>query len=693
MKYLLLFTTILVVSVKIFAQNDTINYKKDFTQAEFNFYDEDYFHALKIYKKLYKLNPNNSNLAYRIGICYLKAFNSESKKINAIPYLEKAVNNVTQNYQEGDINETRANVDAYVYLGDAYFINEELDKAIETYKSFTSINQENINYFTPIINKKIETCNNAKILKTLPIIITEKNLGEPINNTYSNFNPIISRDGKMLVYTNDLRFYKAIFYSFKKDGQWTTPKNFNVETNTNNSLISLTLSPDGKDLYIYRDDLGNGNIYKSTFDGQKWSKIKKLNKNINTRDLETSACLSADGKTLYFASNRKGGYGSLDIYKSELTADGDWGKAVNLGPTINGKFDEISPQILDDNKTLYFASQGHYNMGGYDVFISMLTDSNKWSEPLNLGYPINTTDDNSYFQPLNNGNEAYVQLAKDNGFGNNDIYKIKLIKPTDKKNIELSGKIKPNTKNTKIEIYDEQGNILETLKPDKKGNFKTKVTSGNYKIKYISDNFNTKTQELTLPKVYYTAKINLNPELNYKNILAENNNQTTNNNTAENNTNDNANNKKTTNNTGDNTNNNTSTDLTKKVVVRNILFGFDKYTAEDTKQNLETLAKYMTNNPEAKVFIKAYTDLQGDEEYNRILSIMRAKFVRDYLVDKGVKPSQISTKGYGEKKQISIDLNPDSRKYNRRAEFVIYKKGKQPIEIYPILVPEKYKIK
>ena len=108
---------------------------------------------------------------------------------------------------------------------------------------------------------------------------------------------------------------------------------------------------------------------------------------------------------------------------------------------------------------------------------------------------------------------------------------------------------------------------------------------------------------------------------------------------------------------------------------------------------METLAKYLVNNPEAKVFIKAYTDLQGDEEYNRILSIMRAKYVRDYLVNNGVKPSQISTKGYGEKDQIAIDLNPDSRRYNRRAEFVIYKKGKQPIEIYPLLVPDKYKIK
>ena len=649
---------------------DSLNAKKNFTEAEFYFYDEDYFNALKVYKKLYKADKENANLNYRIGVCYLKSFSQKERKISAISYLEKAVSNTTQNYQEGDVNENRANVDAFIYLGDAYFINGELDKAIDVYKSFTSINQENSEYFNPIIDRKVETCKNAKILQTLPVIMNEENIGEPVNNAYSNFNPIVSKDGKMLVYTSDLRFYKAIFYASKKDGKWSSPRNFNIDVNIEGDCISLALSPDGTIMYVFRDDLGNGNIYSSKFENEKWSTLIKLNKNINSHDLETSVSLSDDGKTMYFSSNRKGGYGSLDIYKSEFNMESsEWGKAENLGPKVNSKFDEVSPFVIDNGNKLYFSSQGHYNMGGYDIFISQLVDT-AWTEPLNLGYPINTTDDNFYFFPMNNGKSAYYQIAKENGFGSNDIYDVSLVKPKDEKNIEIVGKIKPSTVDTKIEIYDNVNSktVAETT-PNEEGNYSMKIPYGDYDLIFSSKTFDKKTEKLSLPKVYYSAKLDINPELKYNNLFADNSDDDTSNVGASN------------------------TSNAKDITISNFIFEFDKGENFSQKDNIFKLAEYLKTNPIAKIQINAYSDLQGSEIYNKILTGRRANFVKDLLVENGATKENIITKAFGEEKQISVDLGPQTRKYNRRVEFILITKGTSNLTINPLEIPAEYRIK
>lgn len=681
------FILIVFYSLTSYSQ-DSLNFKKDFTDAEFSFYEEDYFNALKGYKKLYLLDKENANINYRIGVCYLKSPFDKKKKISAISYLEKAVNNVTKDYREGDVSEKQADVDAFIYLGDAYFINGEIDAAIDAYETFSTVNTENTDYYKPITRRKIETCNNAKVLKTLPIILKEKNIGEPINNAYSNFNPIVSKDEKMLIYTSDLRFYKAIFYSYKKDGKWSSPRNFNVDIGDEGDCISLALSPDGTIMYVYKDDMGNGNIYSSKYENEKWGQLIKLNKNINSQDLENSVSLSDDGQIMYFSSNRKGGYGSLDIYKSEFnTKTSEWGKAINLGSKINSEFDEMSPFVIDNGKKLYFSSQGHHNIGGYDIFISELRDSS-WTNPINLGYPINTTDDNFHFFPLGNGSSAYYQIATEEGFGSNDIYFVEMVNPKSDNNITIKGNIKPNTVETKIEAFDYANlKVLAKTSPDKDGKYILDVDDGDFELIFESETFEKKSEKLSLPKVYYTASIDVSPELTYKDLLSDNTTATTKNSTNSSTNTTSGSGISNASISGSGTTNNAN------VTISNFIFEFDKHKNDIVKDDIVRLAEYLKTNTSAKIQINAYADLQGHESYNIKLSERRANFVKNILVNNGVNKKNIAIKAFGEEKQISIDLNPETRKYNRRVEFIVVSQGTNKLVIKPLEIPKEFLIK
>jgi len=210
------------------------------------------------------------------------------------------------------------------------------------------------------------------------------------------------------------------------DGKWTTPVNITQELQTDGDFYISSLSADGKLLFISKDNDFNSDIYSSSFDGNNWIKIVKLNKNINTKYWESHGFITEDGQHLIFASDRPGGYGGLDLYISEKT-DRDWGPPVNLGPEINTRFNEDRPSLINNGKTLFFISQGHENIGGYDIFRSDLQGNGTWDEPKNLGYPINTPDDNIFFMPTGNGNSGYISVAKDSeGYGREDIYKITL---------------------------------------------------------------------------------------------------------------------------------------------------------------------------------------------------------------------------------------------------------------------------
>ena len=191
-------------------------------------------------------------------------------------------------------------------------------------------------------------------------------------------------------------------------------------TGSGRHLKTSSLSYDGATLYLVYDDPFDSDIFYSTFNRNRWSKAESMDKPINEKSNETNGSTSADGKTIYFASDRKGGLGDLDIYKSTLNDKGKWSKPVNLGPKINTALIEDAPFISPDGNTLYFSSEGHDGMGGLDIYKADL--SNQGSDPVNMGYPINTTDNDLFFVPLANGNSAYYSTRREDSYGGYDIY-------------------------------------------------------------------------------------------------------------------------------------------------------------------------------------------------------------------------------------------------------------------------------
>ena len=409
-----------IISFSVLAQENK-NLQDTFLEAEFFLLNEDYSDALNLYLQLYEKLPDNSNLSYCVGVCYL---NIQGKKNLSISYLETATKNMSAKHKEGTITQTAAPYEALYDLAKAYRINYMFDKAKETFIKYSGTllpdDKENIDF----IRHEIEVCETAKTLISKPVAFTEENIGELFNDEKANYNPLISADGKSFAYMVSLKFYNAVMFSRQVNGKWTAPINITPELQTDGEIFISCLSADGRLLFLSKNDNYNSDIYTSSFDGKSWSKSVKLNKNINTRNWESHGFISEDGNQLVFASDRPGGLGGLDLYISRR-ADGDWGPAVNLGPEINTQFNEDRPFLINNGKTLFFSSQGHENMGGYDIFRSDLQPNGLWSQPRNLGYPLNTPDDNFFFMPIRDGKSGYYSIYKESGgLGKEDIYKI-----------------------------------------------------------------------------------------------------------------------------------------------------------------------------------------------------------------------------------------------------------------------------
>lgn len=413
---------IISLSVSSFAQDKKI-LQNSFLEAEYFFLNEDYSDALIYYLQLYEQLPENSNLAYRIGTCYL---NIPGKKDLSIDYLETAVKNMSAKRKEGSINQTAAPYDALYELALAYRINFNFDKAKATFIRYSETllpdDKENLNF----INHEIEVCDMAKKFIANPVYYKEENIGDLFNDEKDNFNPLISADGKSFAYMVSLKFYDAVMFSRNVNGNWTAPVNITPELQSDGDFYVSCLSADGNLLFLSRDDDYNSDIYFSAYDGKSWSKAVLLNKNINTRYWESHGFISEDGNQLVFASDRPGGYGGLDLYISHKEGD-DWGPAVNLGEEVNTPLNEDRPFLINNSRTLFFSSQGHESVGGYDLYTSELQPNNSWSKPKNLGYPVNTPDDNIFFMPTADGKSGYYSILKEEGgFGKEDIYKITL---------------------------------------------------------------------------------------------------------------------------------------------------------------------------------------------------------------------------------------------------------------------------
>ncbi|MEE4196904.1 MAG: hypothetical protein V2I54_04615 [Bacteroidales bacterium] len=420
-RFLLTLLLSLLIPAFSFSQSKK-DLKRAFVNAEFYLLYNEYKEALPLFMEIYNTGRQDANIKHRIGYCYLNIPNQKDK---AIPYLEESIQDITEEYRVGEYNEKQAPIEAYYYLGIAYRVNNEIEKAIAALNQYKELLDPADQEKNKLVETQLTACKNAIELSRKPTNILETNLGKNINNQYPNTHPVVSGDEETIVYTSELRFYSGVFMSKKRDGRWLPARNISLEFNSEYPVVPVFIARDGKTLYLQRNDQDIYNLYVSRYHQGVWSQPEKLNNNINTKANETHACVSDDGKTLYFTSNREGGFGGFDIYQSELDANGEWGPPKNLGATVNSYLDEVTPFITEDGSTLYFSSQGHFNIGGFDIFTTS-KKGESWSKPQNLGYPFNTTDDDIFFFPLQNGKIAYYSKFKETGLGENDIYRIQI---------------------------------------------------------------------------------------------------------------------------------------------------------------------------------------------------------------------------------------------------------------------------
>ncbi len=738
MKKIILLISFLLVIINVTKSQevDKKKFKKLFSDAEYFFLFEDYKKALPLYLKLWDMDSLNSNVNYRIGICYLQ---SAIEKYKSIPYLEKAIINVTKKYKEGSYKETSSYIDVYSYLGDAYRSNFDFDKAIKAYESYEKLLDVKDLYNIEKVKNDIQACYNAKELliqsmHNLVSLTQVELLNESINTEYPEYQPVVSGNDSIMFFTSRRRYSKKvvdniddiddvpdefymedIYFSHRiKDGKWSKAERVTKDIGADAYTSTVSLSYDGKRLYLMRKDIlvGNedeGNIYVSEYKDGSWTMMKKLNENINTIKWETEASENKDGTVLYFTSERDGGIGGLDIYKSEKNSKGEWGPAQNLGPIVNTEFDEEYPVMLPNDTTLFFSSKGHYNIGGYDIFRVDRIGNNKWSVPINIGYPVNTMNDDVAYYPLRKGDIVYTALETADGLGDLDIYRMFVTESdfsdfgdeevfsskADSGQINLASLYKLNEKisnspdtrelvqkaiknrvvtlkgtlrladNNKldkrfsVEILDNSTNqIVKEITPDLlTGKYETKLVKDDYKITFKGKGYKDDVKSLKIPKGYVRSTIIVDGLLT-PNAVNEG----------------------------------------EYYVIKNIFFDYGKADlTRKAKIELEKLYKLMSDNPQLYIEVIGHTDSKSSARFNQILSEKRARSAINYLINKGIDAQRFVAKGVGETQHIAINQNPDGsdnpegRALNRRVEIKILNSDNNKIIVEKIKVPENLK--
>jgi len=482
--FILIFLSIFFIS-KVSSQ-EYYELEEMFLDADSWFFFEDYQEALPLFLRVLENDSLNYNVMYKIGFCYLY---TPGQKHKAIPYLENAIKKTTFNYKKNTYTEKLAPVDALFYLGNAYLVNNKIDEAIDAYTGFQnkiSRTQKVANkdiYDLEYVQRQFDACRNAIQYQYEPISFIARNVGDKINSRFNEFNAVVSGDGSTLIFTASLQFYDAIFYA-KKDslGNWGYPINIMGQLGVDDNSATTGLSYEGDELYIYRDDDFDGNIYVSYFKDGFWTRVKKLGENINTKYWESHASLSPDNNKLYFVSNREDGYGDLDIFVSERLTDTTWSEATNLGEVINTQWNENTPFMTPDGKRLFFSSEGHKSMGGYDIYYSEKDENGDWTEPVNIGFPINTTDDDIFFVPFEHGSFAYCSQFSQQGFGGQDIYHYQLFDIPDYDNILVEGVLSMDNE-TDRNKEDFSINIIDKLKQDTLAILKPEEGKVNYQYR------------------------------------------------------------------------------------------------------------------------------------------------------------------------------------------------------------------
>ncbi len=403
--------------------------KRNYNKALHLIESGDYHLAIQKLNEVLTTDSANLDVLYYLGYCYL---NTSDVPDTAAMYFSDGIAKLNSEETYSDMG-----VDLRLALAETDQVLLKPDKALLLYEELKANVPASDTELHNLIDYKINVCRNAKIYLNNSVEITVTNLGPNVNSPYDDHSPLVTVKNNLLIFTSrrptrkaaklkDGQYPEKIFYSKKEDGEWTKAKLLQMFYKKFDHESAASVSADGSELFVFHNDTEGKSIYVSHFNGNEWNTPKKIPSPINTRADETHASLSADKSTLFFTSNREDGFGGLDIYMSKLNANGKWGEPKNLGGNINSKFDEDTPMLHPDGKTLYFSSEGHNSMGRMDVFYSEMKPDSTWTAPVNLGYPVNTPDDDFFFVPTINKSEAYYASSRfEDNYGGADIYYVK----------------------------------------------------------------------------------------------------------------------------------------------------------------------------------------------------------------------------------------------------------------------------
>lgn len=417
----------------LFATASFAQGSKSLAEANRYFDVRNYDSALPKFLEAIQAGEKDPMVHYKTGVCYQKA-GELTQQIKAIPYFEYAVAN-------GKGLPASLNYD----LGAIYLKDENLQKAMDSFTKFRELTNKADKKNLALADEGLQTCHNAIAFMSVPRNFKVNPFNSLINSTYTEYNPVVSADESVMAYTalrpntgkthTGEKFIEEIYISYNRQGTWSEPAMIPIGHDYN--VGTAGISADGQKMIVFMGGATDpGGLYQITKAGDAWTRPSVLTPNINTpKYLESTASITPDGKIIYFASDRIGGLGGLDIYKTTLQANGTWSAPVNLGAPVNTKFNEDAPFIHPNQKTLYFTSDGHNSMGGRDIFVSTQREKT-WSSPENMGYPVNTTANDNYFTMLADGKRAFFSSDRKGGQGGQDIYSMDM--PPESANIPLT---------------------------------------------------------------------------------------------------------------------------------------------------------------------------------------------------------------------------------------------------------------
>lgn len=392
-------------------------------RADRLFFDENYKEALDEYLLVLERDPEDIKVNYNAGLCLL---NSDYDKIKSLPYFQKVV----------FYDDEAATV--YYLIGKAYQSDMRFDRAIENYNKYIEYYSSIDEFSVEEAEIEIEYCENAYQLIKFPRECVYENLGEHINSPYPDYFPFVTMDESFVVFTSkrddgstklpDGTFSNNIYYSKVENGEYTDAVHMPVADNKlSESEVVIGMANDGKNMLLMKGEEGiSGDIYEADFANDKLENLVPLGPRINSEDSrEIAATYGTDRNTVYFVSDRDGGYGGTDIWIAKKLPTGAWGVPYNAGPSINTERDEDFPNLSPDGKTLFFSSKGHFSMGGFDIFQAKWdADSNAFVNPRNIGYPVNSVDDDMNYRQSASGRYGYISALRPEGYGDYDIYRL-----------------------------------------------------------------------------------------------------------------------------------------------------------------------------------------------------------------------------------------------------------------------------